>query len=204
MDNTIEVWADGSCSPNPGIGGWGWHDSLGNQGTGGAKQSTNNRMEMTAILEALKTYPNGTNVVVYSDSVYCVKGLTEWRAKWKRNNWSKKGAPMPNKDLWVALEEQLNRLKVRVEWVKGHNGNEGNEKADALAEKGRADAAVQQKEVRSIPVAIDGSKIANSFVSHAKIGDVAIKPLTLGEAYSEIEALKSRVALLEQAIIKLM
>lgn len=133
----LSIWTDGACEPNPGIGGWGWHSSDGRQGIGGEIETTNNRMEMTAILEALKQIPDGEAVTVHSDSQYCVKGLTEWHNAWKQRGWKKKGVPMPNRDLWIALDEQTQRLDVSFKWVRGHNGDEGNEKADDLASQGR-------------------------------------------------------------------
>lgn len=133
----MEIWTDGSCEPNPGPGGWAWVDSLGNEHYGWERSTTNNRMEMMAILKALQAQSNGTRITVYSDSQYCVKGLTIWRAGWKRKNWRRKGEEMPNRDLWLALEEQMNRLEVSVKWVRSHNGNEKNERADELANLGR-------------------------------------------------------------------
>lgn len=136
----MKIWSDGSCDPNPGPGGWGWHRDDGVYDCGGEKQTTNNRMEMTAILEALSKLPDGQEVEVFSDSQYCVKGLTIWRSGWKKNSWKKKGEDMPNRDLWLQLEAQMNRLKVEIKWVKGHNGDSGNELADSLARQGRAAA----------------------------------------------------------------
>lgn len=133
----MQIWTDGSCEPNPGPGGWGWHGDDGRQAYGGQPNTTNNRMEMTAILNALVELPDGCEVVVYSDSQYCIKGLTAWRAGWKRKNWTRRGEAIPNRDLWLALEAQLLRLKVEFRWVRGHDGNEGNERADALANEGR-------------------------------------------------------------------
>lgn len=194
MTKAVEVWADGACHPNPGTGGWGWHDSNGNQDSGGERESTNNRMEMTAILEALKTYPDGTKVKVYSDSQYCVNGLTIWRKKWQKANWHKKSDPMPNRDLWLKLETQLNRLNISFEWVKGHDGNAGNEKADALANKGRADVVAGLTD--------ESPKVEHS--AQIQAGYEAISHFTLKEAQERIIELESRLNHLEQAFIKLM
>lgn len=134
------IWTDGACYPNPGPGGWGWHRSDGEQAYGGMRETTNNRMELTAILDALKALPDGAQATVYSDSQYCVKGLTVWARGWERKGWMKKGEPMPNRDLWMALHEHKQRVSVRFEWVRGHNGDAGNERADRLAEQGRCHA----------------------------------------------------------------
>lgn len=133
----MEIWTDGACEPNPGIGGWAWHNSLGERDFGGVRETTNNRMEMTAILEALRKLPTGAEATIYSDSQLCVKGLTIWRGGWKKKLWRKKGGDMPNRDLWIELEAQLARTRPTFKWVKGHSGNPGNEKADRLAERGR-------------------------------------------------------------------
>jgi len=133
----MEIWTDGGCSPNPGKGGWGWHRSDGMEACGGDACTTNNRMELTAILEACKALPDGTPATIYSDSQYCVNGLTIWSAGWAKKNWMRGGEEIPNRPLWIALEEQKRRLRVSFKWVRGHNGHEGNEKADQLATKGR-------------------------------------------------------------------
>ena len=136
----MEIWTDGSAWPNPGPGGWGWHSSDGREASGGERRTTNNRMEMTAILQALIELPDNAGATVYSDSQYCVKGLTEWRAGWRKRNWMKKGEPMVNRDLWLALEAQMRRVGPIMKWVRGHNGDVGNERADRLAERGRMGA----------------------------------------------------------------
>lgn len=136
------IWTDGSCYPNPGgAGGWGWHDGQGRHEHGGERVTTNNRMEMTAILRAMQAQPDGAHVVICSDSQYCVNGLTTWKAGWKRKNWMKKGEPMPNRDLWIELDRQQGRIKATFMWVRGHNGDAGNELADRLAAAGRAGVA---------------------------------------------------------------
>lgn len=140
----IEAWTDGGCEPNPGTGGWGYvlngypGKSAPVEAFGGEVDTTNNRMEMTAILEALAALPDGAAVTVYSDSQYCVKGMNEWHAGWARRDWHKKdGQPMPNRDLWLALNVQRQRVRARFQWVKGHAGTAGNERADELAGMGR-------------------------------------------------------------------
>lgn len=138
----LVIWTDGACEPNPGLGGWGWHRSDGMSECGGVLETTNNRMEMTAILESLKALPDGKRVILYSDSQYCVNGLTIWSASWERKGWMKNRQPMPNRDLWLALDEQKRRLNVEFRWVRGHNGDAGNERADRLAEEGRRNFAL--------------------------------------------------------------
>lgn len=142
----IDIWTDGSCSPNPGPGGWAWHCSEGRRGFGGDIRTTNNKMELTAILKALQALPDGTNAVIYSDSQYCVKGMTIWHKKWKQNSWMRKGEPMPNRDLWIELNNQVSRLSnVAIKWVRGHNGDQNNELADMLAELGRQSILKESK-----------------------------------------------------------
>ncbi len=136
------VWTDGACEPNPGSGGWGYmlitDKGLTREDCGGEAWTTNNRMELVAILHALRSLPAAAPVTVYSDSQYCVNGLTVWRRGWQRRAWhTKQGEPMPIRDLWLDLERELNRLRAAFEWVRGHNGNPGNERADALANIGR-------------------------------------------------------------------
>lgn len=152
----MEIWTDGSCHPNPGPGGWGYVRSDGVEACGGERKTTNNRMEMKAILEALIKLPDGHRVTIYSDSQYCVKGLTTWRKGWKRKGWRKKGADMPNRDLWIELEGHLERIDITVKWVRGHDGNWMNEKADNLANDGRNGFSYfkEGKEVQDRDVAI--------------------------------------------------
>jgi len=143
----VQIWTDGACQPNPGTGGWGWMsidgDGVITEDFGGAPHATNNRMELTAILRALQVLPDGTRALVMSDSEYAVKGLTIWRKSWQRRNWMDKKYPeaeMPNRDLWLLLEVQLQRLRVHCQWLRGHTGESGNERADHLAALGLAGA----------------------------------------------------------------
>lgn len=133
----LEIWTDGSVFPNPGNGGWGWVRSDGREAYGGVAGTTNNRMELTAILRALESLGDGEQATIYSDSQYCVNGLTAWHKKWKSSNWRRKGGDIPNRDLWVLLNVAACRVDPIFKWVRGHNGNPGNERADALAEQGR-------------------------------------------------------------------
>ena len=135
----MKIWTDGSCWLNDGTGpgGWGWHDSSGRSSYGGAAPTTNNRMELTAILEALRAIQTTDDVTIFSDSQYCTRGLNEWSKTWKRRGWIRGHQLIPNHDLWQALDHARNRARVRFVWVRGHNGDVGNEKADRLADMGR-------------------------------------------------------------------
>ena len=145
MSRAINVWTDGACEPNPGVGGWGYVIQVGADAAecfGGEQQTTNNRLELTAVLMALSALDCDAQAMLYSDSTYVVNGLTTWRTRWRKRGWCKKtGEPMPNRDLWLLLEAQLQRVPgARLCWVRGHNGDPGNERADALAACGRAGA----------------------------------------------------------------
>lgn len=133
----LMIWTDGGCYPNPGPGGWGFVRSDSFESFGGAARTTNNQMEMTAIIEAMKSVPDGGEVTIFADSQYCINGLTIWKAGWVRKNWMKKGEPMPNRQHWLDLHFQQQRIKSNFKWVRGHSGNAGNERADKLATMGR-------------------------------------------------------------------
>lgn len=141
-DTSIVIHTDGACSGNPGPGGWGallaWRDHT-KEMKGGAADTTNNRMELTAAIEALESLKRPSKVELYTDSTYVRDGITSWIARWKQNGWrtaAKK--PVKNVDLWQRLEAALARHDVAWHWVKGHNGDPGNERADALAREGMA------------------------------------------------------------------
>lgn len=134
----FEVWTDGSCSPNPGPGGWGYTRSDGKEEFGGELQTSNNKMELTAILKALQSLPMSVNAVIHSDSQYGIKGMNIWRHGWKRKAWKRGDGELKNVNIWMALDAEANkRPHVIFNWVKGHNGTPGNERADWLANKGR-------------------------------------------------------------------
>ena len=140
MTDTIEIWTDGACSGNPGPGGWGallvWGDYE-KELSGGEPDTTNNRMEMRAAIEALDALTRRSKVILHTDSTYLKDGLTKWMAGWKRNGWKTAAKkPVKNQDLWQALDEAASRHDIDWRWVKGHAGNEGNERADALARAG--------------------------------------------------------------------
>lgn len=136
----VEIWTDGACKGNPGPGGWGALLRFGEAEKelfGGEPLTTNNRMELMAVIQALRTLTRPCEVVAHVDSRYVMNGVTSWIASWKRNGWrtaAKK--PVLNQDLWRELDDELARHEVRWEWVKGHAGDPGNERADALANRG--------------------------------------------------------------------
>ena len=136
----VFIYADGACKGNPGIGGWGAHlNYMGNvkEIFGGQHDTTNNRMELTAVIEALSCLKERVEVYLYLDSEYVLKGIKEWLPNWKDNNWkSSSGKPIKNADLWYRLDEQLQKHTISIFKVKGHSGDPGNDLADALANKG--------------------------------------------------------------------
>ena len=139
---SVEIYADGACKGNPGPGGWGaWlqYDGKEKSMHGGEQLTTNNRMELTAVIRALEVLKRPCHVKIYTDSVYVQKGMTEWIVGWKARNWrTADKKPVKNDDLWKQLDTQASQHKVEWIWVKGHAGNVGNEKADALANEGVA------------------------------------------------------------------
>ena len=141
----IKIWTDGACSGNPGPGGWGVLLIAGTRRKelfGGAPDTTNNRMELMAAIEALNALKKASRVTLHTDSTYVKDGLTKWIHGWKKNGWKTAAKkPVKNKDLWQALESACARHEIDWVWVKGHAGDEGNEKADALARRGAEEAA---------------------------------------------------------------
>lgn len=138
----LTIYTDGACSGNPGPGGWGARIEHGDDATeltGGAADTTNNRMELTAAIEALKSLPDGSQITLVTDSIYVKDGITSWLAGWKRNGWKTAAKkPVKNVDLWQALDAECARHTIDWQWVKGHAGHPGNERADALARRGMA------------------------------------------------------------------
>ena len=136
------IYTDGACSGNPGPGGWGAFIERAGQEealSGGEALTTNNRMELTAAIEALAAMPAGSKVVLYTDSQYVKGGITGWIHGWKRNGWRTSAKkPVKNEDLWRRLDEAIARHRVEWGWVKGHAGHPGNERADELARQGMA------------------------------------------------------------------
>lgn len=147
----INIYTDGACEPNPGAGGWAFvvFDGQGVETltrTGGDVSTTNNVMEMTAVLAALELAAINTkpeNVTIYSDSQYVVKGCNEWRHSWAKKGWTRGKPSLANADLWQAIAAAHDAFPCRIVWVRGHSGILGNERADELAEQGRAYALEQ-------------------------------------------------------------
>ena len=138
---SVTVYTDGACSGNPGPGGWGvlimTDSSESIELNGGEKHTTNNRMELTAAIEALKHFKQSTKLTIFTDSVYVKEGISSWLNNWKARGWktaSKK--PVKNEDLWKELDEQNQIHDVNWQWVKGHAGHPENERADYLARTG--------------------------------------------------------------------
>lgn len=136
----VVIHADGACKGNPGPGGWGaWlsHEGREKELYGGEPQTTNNRMELTAVIRALEALKRPCKVRVYTDSVYVQKGITEWIHGWKSRNWrTSDKKPVKNDDLWRELDTLAQQHEIDWHWVKGHAGHVGNERADALANRG--------------------------------------------------------------------
>jgi len=142
LDGALVIYTDGACSGNPGPGGWGvimYHGKRQKEMLGGEKSTTNNRMEMMAAIKALEAIKPSFSgpVVLFTDSTYVLKGITEWIHGWKKRGWKKSDKkPVVNKELWQRLDELNSQRDIQWKWVKGHAGDIGNEKADELARRG--------------------------------------------------------------------
>ncbi|WP_416897606.1 MAG: ribonuclease HI [Minwuia sp.] len=138
----VEIWTDGACSGNPGPGGWGAVLRYGDREreiSGGEAATTNNRMELRAAIEALSALKRPCDVILHTDSIYVKDGITSWLQGWKARGWKTAAKkPVKNEDLWRELDAQNGRHRVDWRWVKGHAGDENNERADALAREGMA------------------------------------------------------------------
>jgi ribonuclease HI len=136
----VEIFTDGACKGNPGPGGWGAWLKYGARELelcGGEQATTNNRMELTAVIRALESLKRPAHVRLHTDSSYVQQGITTWIHGWKKNGWKTKSKePVKNVDLWQALDTVAAQHHIEWRWVKGHAGNVGNEKADALANRG--------------------------------------------------------------------
>jgi ribonuclease HI len=136
----VEIFSDGACKGNPGPGGWGALLRYGDTEKslcGGEKNTTNNRMELMAAIEGLRSLKEACEVELTTDSQYVRKGITEWIKNWKKNGWKTAAKkPVKNSDLWQQLDDEVTRHTVNWHWVKGHSGHRENEIADELANKG--------------------------------------------------------------------
>jgi len=137
----IKIYTDGACKGNPGPGGWGAliiNDNHKKEIYGGENETTNNRMELSAVIEALKAIDDKeSSITIFTDSTYVLKGMSEWIKGWKINNWiSSNKKPVKNKDLWVILDSLASLYKIEWVWVKGHSGHPENDRADFLANLG--------------------------------------------------------------------
>ena len=142
-EDLVEIFSDGACRGNPGPGGWGAllrFDKREKELWGGEAATTNNRMELTAVIRALEALERPSRVRLYTDSQYVQKGISAWILDWKRRGWRTAGRkPVKNEDLWRRLDELAALHEVEWHWVKGHAGHTGNERADLLANKGIPD-----------------------------------------------------------------
>jgi ribonuclease HI len=140
MTDAVIIYTDGACRGNPGPGGWG--AILNYKGKikelyGAEKHTTNNRMELMAAIQALETLTRPCSVQLNSDSIYVLKGITDWMPNWKKRGWKTAArTPVKNEDLWRRLDAAITKHKVEWKWVKGHSGDTGNDRADVLANLG--------------------------------------------------------------------
>ena len=140
MTDPVIIYTDGACRGNPGPGGWG--AVLSYKGTtkelyGGERETTNNRMELLAVINALETLTKPCDVQLHSDSKYVLQGITEWMPNWKKRSWKTANkSAVKNEDLWRRLDAARDRHQIEWKWVKGHSGNNGNDRADKLANLG--------------------------------------------------------------------
>lgn len=147
MRDAVEIFTDGACKGNPGPGGWGvllrWNGRE-RELFGGETETTNNRMELTAVIEALSALKRPSRVRLHTDSQYVANGITDWIHDWKRRDWrTADKKPVKNVELWKKLDELAGRHDVEWIWVRGHSGHDGNERADALANRGVAAVATR-------------------------------------------------------------
>ena len=137
---TVNIYTDGACRGNPGVGGWGAlieYENHNKEIFGGEKLTTNNQMELKAAIECLNALKESCDVNLTTDSKYVMQGITSWISNWKKNNWKNSAKKdVKNKDLWIELDLAVSKHNVKWNWVKGHSGHRENEIADQLANKG--------------------------------------------------------------------
>ena len=137
MNSILKIYTDGACRGNPGVGGWGAILKYENQIKeikGFSKETTNNIMELTAVIESLKQLNRSCDIIITTDSNYVKNGITEWIHNWKKNGWKTANKkPVKNKELWVNLDELVQTHTIDWKWIKGHSGHPENERADTLA-----------------------------------------------------------------------
>ena len=141
MNKVVEIFTDGACRGNPGPGGWGavlHYNGVVKELSGAEADTTNNRMELTAAIEALRALKRPCRVDFYTDSQYLCRGITEWLPGWRRRGWKRKGGALVNLDLWKTLDGLVQQHEVTWHWVRGHSGFLENERVDALARQARA------------------------------------------------------------------
>jgi ribonuclease HI len=135
----IQIYTDGACSGNPGVGGWGAVIINGDKAinlNGGLSSTTNNQMELTAAIESLRYFKDTKKILIFTDSKYVMNGIEIWIKNWKKNGWKTTSKKLvKNRDLWEELDKEITKHEVEWQWVKGHAGNENNEKADCLARR---------------------------------------------------------------------
>lgn len=140
MTEIVNIFTDGACKGNPGPGGWGvcmHYKTHEKELCGGEKETTNNRMELTAAIQALESLNRPCQIKLHTDSKYVLQGITDWLHNWKKRGWkTSANNPVKNEDLWRRLDQAIQRHQIEWIWVKGHAGNDGNERADRLANKG--------------------------------------------------------------------
>jgi ribonuclease HI len=140
MTEPVIIYTDGACRGNPGPGGWGAvlsYKGKNRELYGGEMETTNNRMELMAAIQALETLTRSCTVLIHTDSKYVLQGITEWMSNWKKRGWKTAAkTPVKNEDLWRRLDAAIERHDIEWRWIKGHSGNDGNERADALANLG--------------------------------------------------------------------
>src|SRR3990167_10570764 len=149
-NKAVEIFSDGACRGNPGPGGWGvllrYHGRE-HRLYGGERETTNNRMELTAVIEGLKALKRSCHVVVTTDSEYVHKGMTEWLSAWKQRGWkTSTKKPVKNRDLWQQQDDETERHEITWHWVKGHSGHIENEIADELANRGIDELGMHPRE----------------------------------------------------------